>query len=157
MWVVTADTWQSASVMKCHAGKYSLKAKQRRWHQLICGRNFFSLCFAASMIMGISSVWAVAVNPTLSVKFYNSIFSNSPHLSTREILQDIKWFIQRWEITLYRVVCSTVRCKRWVFKMETIFGNCASIHSIILAARHLVFPTTHWDPSTATVSISWVL
>ena len=133
------------------------------------------------------------LNPTPSVKFYNSIFSDSPQLSssgpseirqtgccklhhTEGIHTKVRSCNSRHESHVWQciIMWATVvkgSCgssfwtfdivkhrfyrfggvlprarhpRHWrAFKME-ILGNCASIISICVAVRHLLFPTTHW-------------
>ena len=133
------------------------------------------------------------LNPTPSVKFYNSIFSDSPQLSssgpseirqtgccsaapTEVIHTKVRSCNSRHESHVWQciIMWATVgkgscgssfwtfaivkhrfyrfggvlprarQPRHWrAFKME-ILGNCASIISICVAVRHLLFPTTHW-------------
>ena len=113
---MTADTRQSASVMKCHKVSKDMKIYLKTNEEGGIFRNK-SFIFKAS-IMGISLVWTIAVNPNLSVKFYNSIFSDSPQSSAGEILQTAKHKMihEKRKLSHYRMY--TPRCKLWVFKME---------------------------------------
>ena len=94
IWFVSCDS-RYTSISICHEMSQSFQrhenifTDQRRRRHL--QKETFCYSFALKIpIMGISLVWAVAVNPTLSVKFYNSIFSDSPQSSAGEILQSIK-------------------------------------------------------------------
>ena len=115
IWFVSCDS-RYTSISICHEMSQSFQRheniftftdQRRRRH--LQKEIFCYCCVLKILIMGISLVWAIAVNPTLSVKFYNSIFSDSPQSSAGEILQSIKWFIA----SMY-----TPRCKQWVFKID---------------------------------------
>ena len=79
---------------------------------------FYSSCFKKLLIMGISLVWAIAVNLTQSVKFYNSIFSDSSQSSAGEILHSIKWFMKSENCLTTEYILPGVSCGylKWDFR-----------------------------------------
>ena len=102
--------------MKCHKVSKDMKIYLKTNEEGGIFRNK-SFIFKAS-IMGISLVWAIAVNPNLSVKFYNSIFSDSPQSSAGEILQSIKWFMKSENCLTTECILPGVSCGylKWNFR-----------------------------------------